>query len=92
MSRLAALMEALGLSLAVVASGGGAERDAEQANVVAEIREFGGKVLLDEKSPGRPVKSVDYKSLARDAMSAPSATAAGATSTTSREANTPPIT
>ena len=55
MSRLEALMQVLGFLLAVVASGRTAEANPEQAKVLAEIEELGGKVTFGEKSPDKPV-------------------------------------
>ena len=50
MNRLVAFIQALGLSLAVVASGWAAEANPEQAKAVAEIKELGGKVTVDEEA------------------------------------------
>ncbi len=51
------------VALAVVFAGWGtpaAERISEE-QAIAEIQKLGGKVTLDEKSPGRPVIAVDFR-------------------------------
>ena len=45
---------ALGLSLAPILCWA-AEPNADQAKAIAEIEKLGGKVTVDEKSPGKPV-------------------------------------
>jgi repressor of nif and glnA expression len=50
MNQMVALIQVLGLSLAVVASGWAAEANTEQAKAVAEIERLGGTVTVDEKS------------------------------------------
>ena len=35
------------------------ELNADQAKAIAEIEKLGGKVTVDEKSPGKPVMAVD---------------------------------
>jgi hypothetical protein len=37
-----------------------AEPQTEQEKAVAEITKLGGKVVVDEKTPGKPVISVDF--------------------------------
>ena len=59
------LMLTLGLSLAPVLCWA-AEPKADQAKAIAEIEKLGGKVTVDEKSPGKPVISVEFEWLSRD--------------------------
>src|SRR5208283_5438635 len=59
MNRIALPLLTLGLSFAPVLCWA-AERNSDQAKAVAEIEKVGGKVTFDEKSPGRPVISVDF--------------------------------
>jgi hypothetical protein len=55
------------LSLTVVLWGCAAEPNAEQANVVAEIKNLGGKVTIAKTSPGRPIiKVVLMKTMVTD--------------------------
>ena len=61
MSRIVALMLVLGLSLVVVASGWAAEANTDQAKAIAEVKKLGGKVVVDEKSPGKAVIGVDLQ-------------------------------
>ena len=58
MNRIVLPLLTLGLSLAPVLCWA-AEPNAEQAKAIAEIEKLGGKVTVDEKSPGKPVISVD---------------------------------
>ena len=58
MNHIALSMLMLGLLLAPVLSWA-AEPNADQAKAIAEIKKLGGKVTVDEKSPSKPVKSVD---------------------------------
>jgi hypothetical protein len=55
MNRLAVPILAFGLLVAVMSSVSAAEPNAEQAKAVAEIEKLGGRVKVDEKSPGKPV-------------------------------------
>ena len=72
MNRLVPSMLVLGLSLAVVATGctarvspkeekPAAGENPRQAKAVAEITRLGGKVTVDEKSPGKPVIGVSLR-------------------------------
>jgi hypothetical protein len=63
MNRPVALMQVLGLLLAVVASGWAAEMNSEQAKAITEIEKLGGRVVVDEKSPDKPVLAVDYQGI-----------------------------
>jgi len=58
MNRIVELMLVLGLSLATVASGWAVEGNTEQAKAVAQIRKLGGKVVVDNESPDKPVIGV----------------------------------
>ena len=58
MNRITFPMLTLGLSLAPVLCWA-AEPNADQAKAIAEIEKLGGKVTVDEKSPGKPVIAVD---------------------------------
>jgi hypothetical protein len=59
MNRLLALIQVLGLSLVVVASGCHAKIDPEQAKAIAEIERLGGQVnRLHGKGASKPVTSV----------------------------------
>jgi hypothetical protein len=58
MNRIVALVLVLGVSLALVASGSAAEANPERAKAIAEIEKLGGKVVVDEKSPDKPVIGV----------------------------------
>ena len=72
MKRIAASILVLGLSLAVVASGCTARvnpktetvtggENPRQAKAIAEVIRLGGKVTVDEKSPGKPVIGVSLR-------------------------------
>ncbi len=52
-------LKVLGWLLAVTGLGWAAEVPTEQAKAVAAITKLGGKVTVDEKSPGKPVIEVD---------------------------------
>ena len=58
MNRIVLPLLTLGLSLAPVLCWA-AEPNADQAKAIAEIEKLGGKVTVDEKSPGKPVIAVD---------------------------------
>jgi hypothetical protein len=58
MNRITLPLLALCMSLAPVLCGA-AEPNADHAKAIAEIKKLGGKVTVDEKSPGKPVISVD---------------------------------
>ena len=58
MNQMVALIQVLGLSLAVVASGWAAEANPDQAKSVAEVEQLGGSITVDEKNPDRPVIGV----------------------------------
>ena len=58
MSRIALSLLMLGLSLAPVLCWA-AEPNTDQAKAIAAIEKLGGKVTVDEKSPGKPVISVN---------------------------------
>ena len=60
MSRIILPLLTLGLSLVPVLCWA-AEPNADKAKAIAEIQKLGGKVAVDESSPGKPVISVDYK-------------------------------
>ncbi len=51
----------LGVLFACVSAGWAAEPNSEQAKAIAEIEKLGGKVTVDEKSPGRPAVEVDFR-------------------------------
>ena len=55
MNHIVLSMVTLGLSLAPVVCRA-AEPNPEQAKTIAEINKLGGKITVDEKSPGKPVK------------------------------------
>ena len=60
MNRMVMLSLAFGwlvVSLPLVSA---AELNAEQAKAIAEIEKLGGKVILDKKSPGKPVFFVTW--------------------------------
>ena len=59
MNRIALSMLTVGLSLAPVLCWA-AESNRDQAKAIAEIEKLNGKVTVDEKSPGKPVRSVDF--------------------------------
>ena len=59
MNRLIALLPVVGLFVAIAAASRAAEADPEQADAIAEIQKLDGKVIIDEKSLGQPVVSVD---------------------------------
>ena len=59
MNRIVMPMLAFGLLVAFVPSGWAAEPNAEQAKAIAAIEKLGGNVTFDEKSPDKPVISVD---------------------------------
>jgi internalin A len=59
MRRIVALILVLGLLLAVAVSSWAAETRLERAKAFDEIEKLGGKVTIDEKSPGKPVIGVD---------------------------------
>ncbi|MFA5190303.1 MAG: hypothetical protein WC740_06235 [Verrucomicrobiia bacterium] len=64
MNRHSLLIQVLGLSLAVVASGystARAQANPEQAKAVAAIQEFGGTVTFDTKSPDKTVIGVTLR-------------------------------
>ncbi len=46
---------------AAVLDGGTTEINPEQAKVIAEIKKLGGKVIIDKKSPGKPVIGVELR-------------------------------
>jgi hypothetical protein len=58
MRRIAVMTVALSLLFASILCWA-AEPNTEQAKAIAEIKELGGKVTIDEKSPDKPVISVD---------------------------------
>jgi internalin A len=58
MNRLMLLSLVLGLPI-WVASAWAAEPNPKQAKAIVEIKKLGGKVTLDEKSPGKPVMGAD---------------------------------
>ncbi len=60
MNRIIFPLLTLGLSLAPILDWG-AEPNADQAKAIAEIEKLGGKVTVDEKSPGKPVIGVDLE-------------------------------
>ncbi len=59
MNRISFALLALGLSLAPVLCLA-AEPNADKAKAIAEIEKLGGKVTIDEKSPGKPVIGVSF--------------------------------
>ena len=59
MNRIVPRTLALGLWLAAVSSGWAAEPNPDQAKAVAEIKRWGGKVTVDEKTPDKAVTGVD---------------------------------
>jgi len=61
MKRIAVPMLAFGLLVAFVPSCWVAEPNAGQPKAIAEIDKLGGKVILDEKSPSKPVIEVDLR-------------------------------
>ena len=65
MSRIALPMLMVGLSLVPVLCWA-AEPNADQAKTIAAIEKLGGKVAVDEDSPGRPVIGVDFGQIAND--------------------------
>ncbi len=60
MNRIALPLLMLGLSLAPVLCWA-AEPNGDQAKAIAEIEKVGGKVYLDEGSPGKPVNAVNLQ-------------------------------
>ena len=61
MNRIAVSILALGFSFASILCWG-AGPNAEQAKAIAQIKKLGGKVVIDEKSPDKPVISVHLRS------------------------------
>ena len=62
MNRIAASILALGFSFASILCGCSADqRSPEEKTAIADIKDLGGKVTIDEKSPGRPVIAVDLR-------------------------------
>jgi len=59
MNRILLPLLTLGLSLAPILCWA-AEPNADQAKAVAEIEKPGGRVKLDDNSPGKPVLGVDF--------------------------------
>ena len=53
------LLPLFGLLVACVQLGWAAEPNAEQSKAVVEIQQLGGRVTMDEKSPGKPVIAVE---------------------------------
>ncbi len=60
MQRIAPLMLALGLSIAAMSCSRTAEPSTAEAPAIAEIKKLGGRVVVDEKSPGKPAIAVDF--------------------------------
>ena len=60
MTRIPLSLLTLALSLAPILCWA-AEPNADQAKAIAEIEKLGGKVTVDEKSPGKPVISVEWR-------------------------------
>jgi hypothetical protein len=60
MNRITLPILILALSLVPVFSWA-AEPNTDQAKAIAAIEKLGGKVTVDEKSPGKPVSSVDLE-------------------------------
>ena len=59
MNRITLLLLSLGLSFAPVFCWA-AEPNADQAKAAAEIKKMGGRIKVDEKSPGKPVIDVVF--------------------------------
>ncbi len=59
MNRNLTILCVFGLCPAMLASGWAAEADSGQAKAIAEIKKLGGRVIIDEKSAGKPVIGVD---------------------------------
>ena len=60
MTRIPFPLLALALSLAPILCWA-TEPNADQAKAIAEIEKLGGKVTVDEKSPGKPIVRVDFR-------------------------------
>lgn len=60
MNHIALPLLMLGLSLSPVLCWA-VEPNDDEARAITEIEKLGGKVTVNEKSPGKPVISVDYK-------------------------------
>jgi hypothetical protein len=58
------LLPILTLSLVFASSTWAAEPSADQAKAIAAIEKLGGKVTVDEKSPGKPVIGVTFSHMA----------------------------
>ena len=61
MNRVAAFIQALGMSLVMVGSCYATNANPEQANAIAEIKKLGGKVTVDERSPDKPAISRKFQ-------------------------------